>query len=61
MSAENKALKWAPVQIGFFPPFMLVEPDYSIYGIRMGFVPGKNIDVFGLDLGFVLILLCRLG
>lgn len=53
MSAENQALKWFPVQIGFIPPFMLVDPDYSIYGLRFGFILGENIDVFGLDFGFV--------
>lgn len=45
--------KWSPVQIGFVPPFILVEPDYSIYGLRVGFFLGENLDVFGLDLGFV--------
>ncbi len=44
---------WFPIQIGFTPPFMLVSPDYSIYGLRFGFVLGGNVDVIGLDFGFI--------
>ena len=43
--------KWSPVQIGLVPPFMLLDSEYSIYGIRVGLVPGTNRDVFGLDVG----------
>ena len=51
--APSERRKWFPVQIGFIPPLMLVDSDYSIYGIRMGFVLGANRDVFGLDVGFI--------
>ena len=51
--APSERRKWFPVQIGFIPPLMLVDSDYSIYGIRMGFVLGANRDVFGLDFGFI--------
>ena len=48
-----RSKKWFPVQIGLIPPLMLVSPDYSIYGLRFGFVLGGNEDVIGLDFGFV--------
>jgi len=51
--APSERRKWFPVQIGFIPPAMLVDSDYSIYGIRMGFILGENRDVFGLDFGFI--------
>ena len=51
--APSERRKWFPVQIGFIPPLMLVGSEYSIYGIRMGFVLGANRDVFGLDFGFI--------
>ncbi len=51
--APSERRKWFPVQIGFIPPWMLVDSEYSIYGIRLGFVLGENRDVLGLDFGFI--------
>jgi hypothetical protein len=49
--APSEGRKWSPVQIGFVPPWMLLDSEYSIYGIRAGVVLGANRDVFGLDVG----------
>jgi serine/threonine protein kinase len=51
--APSERRKWFPVQIGFIPPWMLVDSEYSIYGIRLGFVLGENRDVYGLDVAFI--------
>ncbi len=40
-----------PIQISLFAPAQLVDETYSIHGLRLNFIYGKNKDVYGLDIG----------
>ncbi len=42
-----------PFQIALFPPFQLVDPSISIYGLRINLFYGKNKLINGLDVGIV--------
>jgi hypothetical protein len=42
-----------PIQLALFSPVQVFPPNYSITGIRLNLIYGKNTHVSGLDLGLV--------
>lgn len=42
-----------PIQISLFNPVQIFSEDYSIAGVRLNLIYGKNTRVSGLDLGLV--------
>jgi len=50
LSAETKN---APVQLSLFTPVQIFPDDYTISGIRLSLLYGRNASVTGLDWGFV--------
>jgi hypothetical protein len=45
--------KTQPVQLALFSPVQIFSPDYSISGIRLNLIYGKNATVTGLDWGLI--------
>jgi hypothetical protein len=44
---------FSPLQVGLFPPIQLVPKDKIICGIRLNPFWGENVEVWGLDAGFL--------
>jgi hypothetical protein len=42
---------WSPVQVALWHPAQIMPEDYSVYGLRVNLLYGKNEAVWGLDLG----------
>ena len=53
LSASPAAAQDRPVQLALVTPIQLFPDDYSITGIRLNLLYGRNLYVTGLDLGLV--------
>lgn len=42
-----------PVQFSLFTPVQIFPEDYTIAGVRLNLIYGRNVSVTGLDLGLV--------
>jgi hypothetical protein len=50
--AQGKAQE-RPIQLALVSPVQIFPPTYSITGIRINLIYGKNTNVSGLDLGLI--------
>ena len=48
VQAENR-----PIQLALVTPIQLFPEDYSITGVRLNLLYGRNVSVSGLDIGLV--------
>ena len=50
VSAESQN---APIQLSLFTPVQIFSEDYTISGVRLNLLYGRNVSVTGLDWGLV--------